>query len=943
MNNRAWAYVWFVLAAGAAFTVLSLPLPEPTAEQWLTFTFLTILATLAQLFKAEAPNHQLYYATRVFQFAGVLILHPFLYVMLVIIAHVVEWAKERLADSAHLRDWYLQPFNIAVHIIVGLIARQLFILLSGDSMLHLTVPGILIVLGAALVYVVLNHLLVGIALVLARGVPLLESGVLSFETLLPDFINMSLGFIVAVLWQINPWLIAPALSPLVLIYRALQIPQLKRDASTDSKTGLWNARYFTSLYTRELERARRFERPLSFIMADLDLLRNINNTYGHLAGDVVLTGIANIIRQTIREYDVAGRFGGEEFAIVLPETTTRDAMSLAERLREAVENASFSVPATGTKIHATLSLGVAAFPLDAQMANELIHEADIAVYQAKLKGRNCIISASEVPHSTKLESIMGDRLATPPPYPVMPHPRPEPGNGRAAVGVPEAVESVKATVEPAKPTEPIKTVPPTEPAPMTKLYPKYMFPLFVSGVIGTAAILSALAFLLAPQPDLIAIGLFASLAVIAELFQVDLYGEGTVSVSVAVAFAAALITGLPGVSAVSAGIALVHFIRRRPPLYKSVFSWATHMLSGSTVVFVLNVLPIPFLVQNLLLLAIPIAIAAGLYFVIETGLIATAISLETMAALGLTWRNRYRWLANHYIVLCLMGLFLAVAYTDLGLIGVVVFALPVAMMRYAQAQYVDQTKNSMRELTRLNDELILANREVRTASKAIAQLNDELFLTLSKIIDARDPYVSGHASKVAEYATAIAQELGISSERLEHVRQAAFLHDIGKIGVPEQILHKPSKLTGEEYEFVKTHAALGADFLETSQGLRHLAPFVRHHHEWWNGNGYPNKLRGAQIPLEARILSVCDAVEAMASDRPYHRGLSLDQIIAEVKRCSGSQFDPTVVDVFVQIAEREGEALVTNSAYEVVQKQHERSNGELMPSLQGWMVFQGVA
>jgi putative nucleotidyltransferase with HDIG domain len=268
-----------------------------------------------------------------------------------------------------------------------------------------------------------------------------------------------------------------------------------------------------------------------------------------------------------------------------------------------------------------------------------------------------------------------------------------------------------------------------------------------------------------------------------------------------------------------------------------------------------------------------------------------------------------------------MGLFLAVAFEALGLPGVVVFALPVFMMHYVQKQYVERTEDSMRELRRMNQELTRANREVASANQAIHRLNDELFLTLAKVIDARDPYAAGHAAKVADYATAIAAELGLPPERIEHIRQAALLHDIGKLSIPERILNKPASLTAEEYAMIKSHASLGAEFLETCQGLRHLAPFIEHHHEWWDGRGYPGELRGEHISVEARILAVCDAVEAMASDRPYHRAMLLDEIIAELRGCAGMQFDPTVVEVFIRLAKREGDRFVINSAREVARHQ----------------------
>ncbi|MCB0184315.1 MAG: HD domain-containing protein, partial [Caldilineaceae bacterium] len=206
------------------------------------------------------------------------------------------------------------------------------------------------------------------------------------------------------------------------------------------------------------------------------------------------------------------------------------------------------------------------------------------------------------------------------------------------------------------------------------------------------------------------------------------------------------------------------------------------------------------------------------------------------------------------------------------------------------------------------------NAELTTVNGAIKQINDELFLTLAKIFDARDPYVGGHAAQVAAYAVAIGAELGLSPQQIESLRQAGYLHDIGKIAIPEEILHKPDKLTAAEYDLLKRHADIGADFIATSQGLRHLESFIRHHHERWDGHGYPDQLAGAAIPLEARILNVCHSVEAMASDRPYHRALSTDQIIAEVQRCAGSQFDPTVAQAFIQIAERKANQFVVNSA-----------------------------
>ncbi len=196
-------------------------------------------------------------------------------------------------------------------------------------------------------------------------------------------------------WMINPWLIPFAIVPLLLIHRSLAVQKLEVEARVDPKTGLFNARHFTTVFQEELNRAQRFQRPMSLIMADLDLLRDINNTYGHLAGDAVLRGIADVFRREFRAYDVPARFGGEEFSILLPETSPEEALEIADRVRRAVADRTYEVETSSEPIRATISMGVAAFPRDGSEPNELVHAADVAVYRAKLQGRNRVLDAAD--------------------------------------------------------------------------------------------------------------------------------------------------------------------------------------------------------------------------------------------------------------------------------------------------------------------------------------------------------------------------------------------------------------------------------------------------------------------------------------------------------------------------------------------------------------------
>lgn len=974
MSRRAWMYIYFVMLLGLIFTALGLRGFAPGPSELITFATLAVLATLAQLFKAEGTSHVAFFATPVFYFAGVMLLNPLLFICLVMIPLAAEWANARLKRGEHLRAWYIQPFNMGMHIIAGSIAHLVLVRLNNSTILPFVPSPVFGVAAAVTTYLLVSQSLLAVVLILARDMTLRETGIYSIENLLPEFIMLCVGITVAVLWRVSPWVVTPALLPLFLMYRALTIPQLKQEAQTDGKTGLLNARHFNKMFLEEIERAKRFDRPVALIMADLDLLRNINNTYGHLAGDAVLTGIGKVIRKTIREFDIAGRFGGEEFAILLPEAGPDEAWVLAERVRQAIAAATFEVQTSTSPLQATISLGVACFPQDATAANDLIHEADVAVYQAKLQGRNRVICATDVPHSVKLsDAPIANRLAAPyngefvarpdgvggpfpdptisdqgvPGIPIAPsaplHAPPladaEPANlvhnpvqwAAAARRRDDAVTGSSAadTAETSDAGSPAPERGAAVHAGDTGAPATLWF--FLSAVILTGTVAMLLGLELTPSPNWLAIGVMASLSALAELLHVKVYGNNSISVTVAPLFAAVMVGGAPGLACVSATIVVVHHLRQRRglrELHKSVFNWANHVVAGLAPLFAFQLIGRP---STLLLLLVLIGLAATaslMYYAIETTLLSIVISLSKGTSFKTTWREQFRWLSVHYCVLGILGLFLGMAYSNLGVLGVLVFALPVAMMHYAQKQYVERTQDSMRELKRMNVELARANGEVVSASSAIhqlnkdlKQLNDELFLTLGKILDARDPYVGSHAAQVAHYATAIARELGLPEHELELVRQAGFLHDIGKIAISEQVLHKPSKLTAEEYEYIKTHATVGAELLETSKGLRHLAPFVRHHHERWDGKGYPGGLRDEEIPLPARILAVCDSVEAMASDRPYHRSLSVPEIIAEVERCAGTQFDPVVARMFVKIVEREGPSFVVNSATGIVLKQ----------------------
>jgi putative nucleotidyltransferase with HDIG domain len=291
--------------------------------------------------------------------------------------------------------------------------------------------------------------------------------------------------------------------------------------------------------------------------------------------------------------------------------------------------------------------------------------------------------------------------------------------------------------------------------------------------------------------------------------------------------------------------------------------------------------------------------ASGVTYLVSTYLLAVVIGLDTGYPVRYLWTERFRWLAPYYLALGVVSFALLHSYLQAGLAGVFVLLVPLLMLRFSQVQYVEHTKSLVQELRKKNENL-------ENYAEEIATLNEELLLALSQVIEIRDPYVLGHSQRVAHYAVEIAEEMGLSPERVELVRKASLLHDIGKLGVRESILLKPGRLTPQEFELVKQHTHLGSTVVDNCHSLRKLVPIIHHHHERYDGRGYPDRLGGKNIPVEARILSLADAVEAMASDRPYRKALGSQEIIAEVRQNAGGQFDPVVVKAFLDIVHRKG-------------------------------------
>jgi hypothetical protein len=197
------------------------------------------------------------------------------------------------------------------------------------------------------------------------------------------------------------------------------------------------------------------------------------------------------------------------------------------------------------------------------------------------------------------------------------------------------------------------------------------------------------------------------------------------------------------------------------------------------------------------------------------------------------------------------------------------------------------------------------HREVVVRRDIEAKMMTEVNMALANAIEAKDSYTRGHSERLAKLAGACAERMGLPPAELGSVKLGAILHDVGKIGIPDRILRQSMALTEDDMAWMRRHPQIGSDIIAPVEGLHHIAPLIRHHHEKWDGSGYPNGLKGEQIPLGSRIIAVADAFEAMVADRIYRPSLGLEKAMAEIKASSGTHFDPRVVDVFVDMIEHD--------------------------------------
>ncbi|MBC7319958.1 HD domain-containing protein [bacterium] len=372
--------------------------------------------------------------------------------------------------------------------------------------------------------------------------------------------------------------------------------------------------------------------------------------------------------------------------------------------------------------------------------------------------------------------------------------------------------------------------------------------------------------------------IFFALALILEAFPVEIPGRQiALSMGFIVSYAGILLFGAPigillnGLGSISPEE--LNFKSHDPRRF--IFNRANLMICAGLSGLMYEILKGPSLDFGWRYFLVALSVAL-IYWFSNVTLLSLAISIDKGRGFIGTW---VYYISNISIITYLLHFFLALviaqSYKLLGPIVMPIYIVPVFIARYL---------------------FILASEVSRTYDQAIS--------TLIKLLGVFDSYTSNHSLRVAQLSEDIAREMGLSEVQVERIRNAALLHDLGKIGLPLNILNKPDKLTREEWLQIYRHPIIGADISKEVSRFKEVPLWIRHHHERYNGNGYPDNLKGEEIPLESRIIACADAFDAITTDRPYSRRRGIEEAKAELSRSMGTQLDPKVVSALFRVLEK---------------------------------------
>ncbi len=695
--------------------------------------------------------------------------------------------------------------------------------------------------------------------------------------------------------------------------------RLEREAQTDSLTGLYNHRFFHERLRHELTLAASEHQNVALVMLDIDDFKKVNDVFGHAVGDQVLIELADHLRATVRSTDIVCRIGGEEFAMIIPASKEDHALALANRLSTRLQ--SVAVDLVGT---IAVSVGIAQGPKNAANPRELVACAEAAMMTAKARGKNQVVlfdeSANERPEP---EHIRSDDIRS--------------------IAYLKMLQSLAGKLNRSNDVREIGMAIANELRQLIDYHNCRVFlrdheelvPIAFQGDLTAPDVTTAEVFrtrvgegltgrvVETGEPLLLddaanyefAVKIEGTAQIEESIIAVPLqYGARVIGAIVVSKLGLKqfheddlrLLEVLAGHAAVALeNASLYEAQRREAESAKALLEFGRELAAAEGLDDVLG----RVVNGTTRLFGAPHA-SLWLQEPVSGDLIGLAAAGYEEEVVG----RRFHATTIAPFVQWLEPFILGVrdrTFSDLPLRNIgPYFAAPFSLDgRWGMITVAPDPDSDLG-----NRELDLLGGIAHQAKLAIANASsfeglERTFLStieaLANALEARDEYTSSHARWITDTALRVGRELGLDGETLKRLELGALFHDIGKIGIPNSVLLKPGPLTPEERELIETHPDLGAKIIAPIDQLQDVCGIVRSCHERWDGEGYPDRKAGEEIPLESRIIFACDAFHAMTTDRPYRRALAPEEALRRLAEAAGTQFDPQVVEVCLRVLESE--------------------------------------
>ncbi len=876
-------YVQVVLLGGLVL-VSALFEPVYAREHWLNLFFLTLALLPLHLIPTSYDVH---YTTRPIIpiiIAGVLVLpSPMLEILVLLAVTISAWQCKR--------SLYHRVFDAATLLIA---ARAASMIMAVPPFAPALADTPVVTLGRSLAMMVFFILIARFLLRHLATSTMAATRLLPFplfdQTLISDLALATMGVFYGVLWLSDPWMAPIALLPMIVLSQALAPrPLVDPDLLDGSVLGSSTATAaFESRANTYIRKAIKEGKPVTVILADVDHLRQVNRVHGHVTGNFYLEQVERVINLLLDEEALYWRFGGEDYCVIAAGYDAVKGLELAELIRERVEIEQVASQSGAGSVSTTLSLGVAVGPLHDGNLRSLLAAADAAMRRSKMSGRN------------RTTLAMVDRqLAA----------RPQEPDDATKADEARLRKEIAAAINVGDQAEQQR---------MARRRHALGFAFAVAATLLALAI-AYLTFRVSPMvTPVIDLFLMVAIVILSEAFAVYDRSGRRITPSFMVGLTVVFTYGISAALLIAPALTAYRALAFKDDRWRRTLLEFAGVLTCYSLVAFLS-MEIQHGVTGLLPREFgQVAIRTGLAGIIAQWTILTlGNSIAEWTSPSSLWVRRYRWQAPHYlfsIVFAYIFAWFLPTNKFLVLIGFVLFTL---LMRFVVGRQIMESEEQVQELTRAN-QLLRASYE-------------NSLLTLVNALDARDHETLGHSERVANLTVATGEEIGLRGEELANLRLGALLHDIGKISIPDAILHKPGKLNDEEWSVMREHPRAGYNIIQGIDFLNQSAQVVVCHHERWDGNGYPLGLKGEQIPIQARIFAVADTYDAITSDRPYRKGQSKEVALAEIWRNSGTQFDPEVVAAFERVLNRTEQD--EQAAYEDAALMANVELGQAKPSL----------